>query len=235
MVNKYEMKLYHAGTTKEYKCDDDVYTDVLIKKYYKKIGLGPNIEVLGEGEEGMVVKTPTDGMVLKIIDLKGDKSGFNQEVKVLKYLNCKRTNVPLVPRFYGSTIINNKLGVIAMQDVAHVFPNAENVYEFANMNNKYKAIGPIRNAMKRLHKLGIGHGDMHNRNIYIVKLKNGKYRAFFIDFGLGYKLKNGKKTNNKMKFMGKYVNAIRHPVFDVDIVPDVNMLKEYDLAFRRPT
>ena len=192
-----------------------------LRKMNDQFVLNPKMRVIGKGEYGIVIKSTIEDVVLKIMDVRDpeDRQNFRHEITMLRSLNkhTRTTTSPLGPRFYKATIVNKEIGIIALQDLNTVFPKALKVETFSQEYTK-----ELKNTLKRLHKHGMAHGDLHTNNIYVATMPNDKYKVFFIDFGLSYMLEDldKDKKDGKIKCGEKYVDTYEHPNIDVSIPLD---------------
>jgi serine/threonine protein kinase len=192
-----------------------------LRKMDERLVLNPKMRVIGKGEYGIVIKSTIDDVVLKIMDIRDreDRHNFRHEIAMLLTLNqhTLKTTSPLGPKFYKGTIVNKEIGIIALQDLNSVFPKALKVETFTN-----DYIKELKNALKRLHKHGMAHGDLHTNNIYVATMPKGKYKVFFIDFGLSYMIEDidKDKKGDMVKCGDKYIDTYKHPNVDVSIPLD---------------
>ena len=178
--------------------------------------LKPKMRVLGKGNYGIVIKSSIDGVVLKIMDIrdKSHRRDFRYEVEMMRCVNqhTKRVRKPIAPRFYKSFITPNKaIGIMAMQDIATVFPKSLKVETYTPA---FKS--EFKKSIKKLHKHGMGHGDLHPNNVYVATLPKDKHAVFFIDFGLGYLMEDFDTSGKGPKYP--------HPWMGVDIPTDISWL-----------
>ena len=110
------------------------------------------------------------------------------------------SNHGIAPKLYTSKMIpirNNRSTIIfgARPQNAHVtlllmnhmgrygrFETASNYFnKYPNNSNTARM---VRNKMKKMHNLGIHHGDFHDENFYIIRDSNGKVKdVLIIDYG----------------------------------------------------
>ena len=183
--------------------------------------LNPKLRVIGKGEYGIVIKSTIDDVVLKIMDVRerDDRYAFHHEVRMCRMMNrhIRTTTTPLGPKFYGARIVNKQIGIFILQDLHSIFPKALKVETFTSKYSK-----ELKNALKRLHKHGMAHGDLHKNNIYVASMPKDKYKVFFIDFGLSYILKDldKDKKGKKVKCGDVYIDTYEHPNLDVNVPLD---------------
>ena len=187
-----------------------------LKLMSEHLVLKPKMRVLGKGNYGIVIKSSIDGVVLKIMDIreKSDRRAFKYEVEMMRCVNqhTKRARIPIAPRYYKSFIISNKsIGVMAIQDLATVFPKSLKVETYTPA---FKS--EFKKTIKKLHKHGMGHGDLHSDNVYVATLPNDKHAVFFIDFGLSYLMEDFDTSGKGPKYP--------HPWMGVDIPTDISWL-----------
>lgn len=105
---------------------------------------------------------------IKEIDLLLRKSRTNREAKVLKKLYDNKINVPKLIEKKENIIIMEKINGYKLSDVL----------EKKDYISISKELGKI---IKKVHNLGIIHGDLTTSNILLNKNK-----IFLIDFGLSF-------------------------------------------------
>ena len=165
---------------------------------------------IGAGGQGIVVTCAgtdfcnpdwkTAVMKIQSIRNKANEDSYNWEVKYMKKLNKYHKNhprnIPLSPKLIASFKAGQK-GIIVMEHVntvaRKIVKNPKNIVsgwpkqlEKMNKANREAAQPAVNNAIRRLRATGINHGNLHRENIFIIKLENGTYKAFFIDFGSSF-------------------------------------------------
>lgn len=100
------------------------------------------------------------------------------------------------PNMYAASSRGNT-GIIHMENLRKG-PNVLNAYTVAEAGNRYVPTEDIKRVFKKMHDIGIVHGNAHWGNIFIQVIKrNGylEYRVRPIDFGMA--INAGKSLNNK--------------------------------------
>ena len=159
--------------------------------------LGQRIISLGQGASGIAVvcsKTAAKSCPLRyknaVLKVADNDPEFENEVKKLKKISNKQNkNFPLIPMYLGHFTIGTK-GYILMQNAKGVYKNSKNTkqWSYFNMNERKNMLNILKSTVNRLHKIGIGHGNLHGDNIWVATMNNGSKRIFFTDFGKGYNI-----------------------------------------------
>lgn len=149
------------------------------------------LEEIGSGYYGTVYKIVENKNIYAIKEQKID-SLFNQqlflnEVNKLKKLNNLRPQI--LPKFYDAWITND-YAYIKME-----FINCGTLREY-KINNKLTKndYNQIEKLIKKIHKLGISHQDLHDDNILVNCLDNNKIQFLLGDMAYA---KNQQNLHNK--------------------------------------
>jgi len=93
----------------------------------------------------------------------------------------KAGNANIGPKVYNTrkhTSRGKTSAVMTMNEV----PNAKSLYNAIN-NGNVTNFRQIFNAVSKMHRAGIHHGNLHGGNILVYKNANGTLKLAFIDFG----------------------------------------------------
>ena len=220
-----------------------------------EVTLPPRTTTLGAGVAGMAVTCISNtkcrkeykDLVLKVSS--ADKEWENEVkflTKLTKYMKDNPKKDPLAPKIYGHFKIGN-VGFILMQHAAKVFPKATvarewRKYGFGGTGQKLTLLPYINKAMKRLHAVGIMHGNMHHGNVWVasIPVKGStwlvNYKIYFADFGRSYNYNKIGTVANKGEtwkygnMMKNKIELLKHPVHGHGIMHDNHVMREYKQA-----
>jgi predicted Ser/Thr protein kinase len=169
--------------------------------------------VLGKGGMGVVYQG-TNANLKKNVAIKFQKKSFNSNAE--KAALTKLAGLNIAPKFYrnkNNLIANNYLNsLIPKVKVGNQMSVIEsNLIKGSPLKKWYtgapvpKDVGnAVKNAISKMHKRGVIHGNLHSNNIII---SNSNKRAYIIDFGKALVTNGSFNTpqgaNNKLKTLGK--------------------------------
>ena len=183
---------------------------VLLEMTQGELVLGKKLQFLGRGVAGVVLKCISrnscnpkyKNAVLKVS--KNDKE-YENEVKTYNKLNSLTLSRPIAPKMFGHFIIDNH-GFIVIQNAQTMYQSTPHkIVQLVDLNvdERMKVLPALEVAVSRLHKEGIGHGNMHSQNIWVAirpgKGVGNKYKVFFTDFGRSYN--TNRNNTNKYKYI----------------------------------
>jgi len=176
--------------------------------------IGTIPKVIGKGVAGTVLECISYSRCpLKwrraILKFSKANDEFENEVKYLKkitkYMEENPKQDPIAPKYYGHFVVGEH-GYILMQNIDYVFPKAKRVTQWRNFSpsikERFSKLDSLKTALNKLHGIGVGHGNMHSDNVWVVELPGKKFKFIFSDFGRSYNYKINKLTpiNNRWKY-----------------------------------
>jgi tRNA A-37 threonylcarbamoyl transferase component Bud32 len=112
---------------------------------------------------------------------------------------AKRAGVANVgPKVYNTRKISHRKRTLAVMTMDKV-PNAKSLYNAINSGN-IQNFKQITNAVARLHRAGIHHGNLHGGNILVYRNASGNLKFTFIDFGASKYHPEIKNMNSAIKY-----------------------------------
>lgn len=211
--------------------------------------IGEIPKVVGKGVAGTVLECISYSRCpLKwrraILKFSKANSEFENEVKYLKkltkYMEENPKQDPISPKYYGHFVVNGN-GYILMQNIDYVFPKAKRVTQWRNFSTsvkeRFSKLESLNTALHKLHDIGIGHGNMHSDNVWVVELPGKKYKFIFSDFGRSYNYKVNKLTpvNNRWKYsnMVAPIKLAKKKNFNGLIMNNNKVMKSYTLRKKK--
>lgn len=162
--------------------------------------IGKEVLQLGQGVAGRVVECISQRQCNRlyrnaVLKISKNNSEYQNEVNTMYRLNNVRGE-PLAPKILADFVIKD-VGFMLIQNAKNVYPKARLTIQWGDMKpiERRLILPDLKKALKRLHSLGLGHGNMHGYNVWVAKFdvpkttKNpmGKaFKVFFSDFGRAY-------------------------------------------------
>lgn len=124
---------------------------------------------------GDVYAIDNENMIVKVNKKNMNAHAFQKEIKIQEYVSQH----DLCPKIYQHYSADQKHYIIMENLLIQGYDTWHNI--FINKTVPAKAIKKLYECIKKLHKIGVSHNDLHANNIFYNKTKN---QIKFIDFGL---------------------------------------------------